>query len=182
MWVGLCLTRWGLLDEIVFKIFHEILHTETKLAAIIYYKSPSLDTRLNLCDELVAAAFPYLAGKPKPQIIRMWNGIREALRKLTPVRNALAHHNVGSMSEIQMVQQEDKIFRAKGSTTRMEIRLNQYQRLRDGNNLVKLVKDEELPSHYDSVQATIVQMNKIFVAIQKELQSKRVQQESQHKA
>jgi len=81
-----------------------------------------------------------------------------------------------------MVQQEDKIFRAKGSTTRMEIRLNQYQRLRDGNNLVKLVKDEELPSHYDSVQATIVQMNKIFVAIQKELQSKRVQQESQHKA
>lgn len=60
--VGFCITEWAHVDELIFDIFHQCVGP-LKQCAIIYYRTPGLEMRLGLTDEIVKAVLPKPARK-----------------------------------------------------------------------------------------------------------------------
>jgi hypothetical protein len=56
--VGSCITEWANVENVLFNICWRSIGCAVERAAIIYYRSPSIDTRLNLTDELVRSVLP----------------------------------------------------------------------------------------------------------------------------
>src|ERR1700677_1619276 len=53
MWMGYCIGAWASVDELGFRILWKTLGTTEQKAAIVYFRSPSLDIRVHLIDEIV---------------------------------------------------------------------------------------------------------------------------------
>jgi len=96
-WVGSCITAWAKVEEHLFQICAKALGAADERAAIVYYRTPSLDARLNLTDELVRTRFPKPArksgGHPPPDLKR-WDELRKDIGDLLSTRNRIAHHPV----------------------------------------------------------------------------------------
>jgi hypothetical protein len=58
MWIGHCISAWAKVEERLFKICWHSLRAPKTQAAIVYFRTPSLDARLSLVDELVKSALP----------------------------------------------------------------------------------------------------------------------------
>jgi hypothetical protein len=56
--IGNCITEWAAIEEQLFEICLMCLACPRDRAAIVYYRTPSIDARLHLADELVKAALP----------------------------------------------------------------------------------------------------------------------------
>jgi len=52
MWVGYCITAWAEVDDVLFCIFRDCVGPSEQ-CAIIYYKTPGLEARFSLIDEIV---------------------------------------------------------------------------------------------------------------------------------
>jgi hypothetical protein len=63
MMVGYCIAEWARVEDALFRIFQACLSIKAEQCAILYYRTPSLDTRLVLVDEIVKSVLPK---KPKP--------------------------------------------------------------------------------------------------------------------
>jgi hypothetical protein len=96
-WLGKCITAWALIEEHLFEICIASLAAERHRVAIVYYRTPTLDARLSLTDELVRTVLPLRdppdGGHDPPDTIT-WGNIRREIVGLLPVRNRLAHHPV----------------------------------------------------------------------------------------
>ena len=94
--IGKCIKEWAHVENELFEICVLALKVPRKQAAIIYYKSPSIDARLNLADELLPASLPP-PQRPKkdgghdPPLVSRWKKISGDIRELLPIRNLLAH-------------------------------------------------------------------------------------------
>jgi hypothetical protein len=95
MWVGYCITTWAEVEEQLFQICWKCLHCPKEQAAIVYYRTPSLDARVSLTDELVK----YILPKPERRSgghdhvsVKAWKQIERKFRSLLPTRNRIAHH------------------------------------------------------------------------------------------
>lgn len=78
-WVGYCITAWAGIDQRLFEIFWQILACSKNHASVIYYRINSMDTRLNLVDELVETTFPKRkSGEHKPDDLIAWNKLKTA--------------------------------------------------------------------------------------------------------
>jgi hypothetical protein len=96
-WVGKCITSWSRVEDHLFEICHKVLGCTKRRAAIVYYRTPTIDARLSLTDELLLSLLP----KKDPPIgghdhadVRAWNDIRKSIIALLPDRNRIAHHPV----------------------------------------------------------------------------------------
>jgi hypothetical protein len=94
--LGMCITEWAQIEEELFEICHAILRTRKEHTAIIYYRTPTLDSRLELAEELVTTMFPKpeSGAHPSPER-RIWKDIYDEVKNLLPKRNQLAHSPVG---------------------------------------------------------------------------------------
>jgi hypothetical protein len=96
-WVGKCITSWAQVEEHLFEICVTTLGAERHRVAIIYYRTPTLDARISLTDELARTVLPRRdppdGGHGHPDTI-MWGDVRRPIVGLLPVRNRLAHHPV----------------------------------------------------------------------------------------
>jgi hypothetical protein len=94
--LGQCITEWAHIEDHLFKICRDILGTATEHTAIIYYKTPSLEARLTLTDELIDTIFPPPeSGEHRHDDYRAWAKIIADIRQHAPTRNRLAHSPVG---------------------------------------------------------------------------------------
>jgi hypothetical protein len=95
MYVGFCITAWAKVEEHLFDTCQSVLNTSRKNAAIIYYKTPSINARISLIDELVRAALPPPRNGEQhhPDLIR-WKDINKGLTDLLKVRRQIAHQPV----------------------------------------------------------------------------------------
>jgi hypothetical protein len=97
MWVGNCITAWAGVEQHLFRICAKSLGTTDKRAAIIYYRTPTLDARLSLTDELVRTVLPkreqQSGGHDHPDV-KKWNQLRKDIGSLLPTRNKIAHHPI----------------------------------------------------------------------------------------
>jgi hypothetical protein len=95
--LGIAMTVWAQLDEQLFRTCAQILKAAEHHAAIVYYRTPTLDARLTLVDELVQTIFPgRKAGAHPHPSEKVWAAIGKEIRDELPIRNRLAHSPAAS--------------------------------------------------------------------------------------
>lgn len=99
--VGVCITEWANVDNELFRIFQKCVGPYDQ-CAIIYYRTPGLDARLNLTDEIVLSVLPpkdrESGGHDHPDV-KAWKTAREGFTQLLSIRRRIAHHPVQIRTE-----------------------------------------------------------------------------------
>ncbi len=91
--MGECIANWAHVEDRLFHYCWAVLGCTKQQAAIVYCKTPTIDSRLVLVTELLPTIFPEIPtnGHQGPYPIQIWTGIAEAMRKLLKTRNKIAH-------------------------------------------------------------------------------------------
>jgi len=151
MHVGYCIAEWAKVEEELFRICWQCLGSGARQAAVVYYRSPSLDTRLTLVDELVESVMPQAerksGGHPHP-VFKMWVQIKTELTNLKPIRNHLAHHPVTPWDFKVVGLTDDPV-----NVAWHEIETGYWERLRPHSKPYEPLKIEDLKAHRPAVQA-----------------------------
>jgi len=95
--IGRAITEWASVQDQLFAIVRLILRCSERHASIVFFRTPSIESRISLTDDLLKTVFPQTSDKPgsKPHPgYTVWTQIQKELRKETPLRNSLAHHPV----------------------------------------------------------------------------------------
>lgn len=104
--VGACITQWADVEEELFEICLACLGCPRERAAIVYYRTPTIDTRLKLVDELIEAVFPKpdrpSGGHVHPDIKR-WRRIRTSFETALRTRSRIAHQPMATRSELRNI-------------------------------------------------------------------------------
>jgi hypothetical protein len=97
--VGYCITDWALVEEELFGILHDVLGVSDERAAIIYLRTPTIEGRLSLINEIVPTTFPKTEpknGRHQHKDLDMRDSILKEIRSLLSTRNRLAHSPVNA--------------------------------------------------------------------------------------
>lgn len=142
--LGRAVTGWADLEAVLFEITHSVLGCTKEQAAIIFYRTPTMDSRLTLTNDLVHAYFPkHEPGEQPDGRIKRWKEIQAEIRDHLPVRNRLAHHPVGPVVDIYET--------ADGKENRIEIRPASYislsEHLRKRDQGPAILGIEEVRAH-----------------------------------
>ena len=94
MMLGYCIAAWADVDDLLFRIFRDCIGPYEQ-CAIIYYKTPGLEARFSLTDEIVRSVLP----KKKPGAhdhpsVKAWDKAIKPRQDLLSQRRRLAHHPV----------------------------------------------------------------------------------------
>jgi hypothetical protein len=95
--VGEAITNWADIDEQLFHTCHRIIGTTMERASIIYYRTPSLEARLNLTNDLMITALPRRARKSGGHVhesVVKWKKLSNDVHRALQIRNQLAHSPV----------------------------------------------------------------------------------------
>jgi hypothetical protein len=97
MFLGMCITEWSNVEIHLFDICKAILKTTQEHTAIIYYRTPTLDSRLELTTEIVGTVLQLKAdnGQHVHDDASQWNKLSQRIKDVFPIRNQLAHSPVG---------------------------------------------------------------------------------------
>jgi hypothetical protein len=92
--VGRCIKAWANVEDGVFKLCAFALQAPAKQVAIVYFRTPTLDARLELTSELMLSVLPQRArqsGGHDHSDVKRWNTLVADIKNLLPTRNMLAH-------------------------------------------------------------------------------------------
>ncbi len=91
--VGKAITDWAHLEEELFGIVGVILGCDIELAAIVFYRTSTIESRLTLTSDVLEARFPkHKAGEHPNPSLKAWKELQKDIRDALPIRNRLAHH------------------------------------------------------------------------------------------
>jgi hypothetical protein len=96
MMEGQCISEWAVTDEVLFLLCHRVLRCAVEHAAIVYYRTPTIDARLSLVSDLIRSVTPKPRrdGEHAHPDQRTWNEIEKEFRDLLSIRNRIAHEPV----------------------------------------------------------------------------------------
>lgn len=90
--VGMAITGWANLDNELFTTCARIIGCSPRRAAVIYYRTPTIDSRLTLADDLIATVYPTTkSGKHPHPGHKKWTLLSREIRDALKVRNRMAH-------------------------------------------------------------------------------------------
>jgi hypothetical protein len=89
--VGLCITRWALVDRQLFRLFRLGIGARVDRAALLYYGQNSIGQRLSQIDALLSAA---LVETGQDAYRDDWQALRRRAAELLSTRNIVAHQPV----------------------------------------------------------------------------------------
>jgi hypothetical protein len=95
--IGLCITAWSRIEAMLFDLCQHALGASSQATAIVFYRTPTLDTRINLCDELLRTILPTPErknGGHEHMLAGEWRRIKKTLQDLMPERNFMAHKGI----------------------------------------------------------------------------------------
>ncbi len=96
MTIGYCIAAWADVDDILFQIFSDCIGPRDQ-SAIIYFKTPGLEARFSLTDEIVKSVLPEperkSGGHDHPSVIA-WKKAIDGYQDLLSTRRRIAHHPV----------------------------------------------------------------------------------------
>jgi hypothetical protein len=101
MEIGKCIAAWARVDDELFQVFRHCVGP-LEQSAIIYYRTPGLETRLALTDELVESVLPKRerkSGGHDPLEVGAWKNACASFRTLLATRQRIAHHPVAVRQE-----------------------------------------------------------------------------------
>jgi hypothetical protein len=146
--VGRSVTAWSRLEDQLFLILLQALLIHGKLVAILFYRTPTLDGKLSLVDEIVRAVLPLRTppngGKEHPSV-KIWMALQKDIKALLPERNAIAHDAPFSEGVSMKADEEGDLVIEHTDETKFGIRVSDLQRLRSGAD--RVVTEERLLHH-----------------------------------
>jgi hypothetical protein len=159
-WIGHCITAWADLEERLFEILWQCLSCPQARAAIVYYKTPSIDARLTLTDELVRSVLPKTeSGKQPHPDLKAWNDIRLEITTELAVRRRIAHRPVREAKLIFDLT-ATQAFRGKHQVemSYYEIYVSEHEALRGKGGNPKPLHFESLLDHQTAVGSTVARL------------------------
>jgi hypothetical protein len=155
MMLGYCISAWADVDELLFRIFRDCIGPYEQ-CAIIYYKTPGLEARFSLTDEIVKSVLPKkLPGEHDHPSVQAWNRTISGRDELLGTRRRIAHHPVAVRMRIHgssMLGQMQVGVTPLGSMgTRfswVELYMSEHEKLRGRKADLPPIKYEDLEKHY----------------------------------
>lgn len=92
---GRCISAWADIEASLFDLCHLALRTSHEVAAVVYYRTPTVDARLSLTDELLATLLPQREkrnGGHDHHSIKEWKTVRKRIKDCLAIRRSIAHH------------------------------------------------------------------------------------------
>lgn len=91
--MGQAISHWAKVEAYLFKICRAALGTTSQRAGIVYTRTPTLESRRTLVNDLLATILPQRPqnGGKEHADAREWKSITEAMQALIPTRNHIAH-------------------------------------------------------------------------------------------
>jgi hypothetical protein len=154
--IGKCIKEWAHVENELFEICVLALKAPRRQAAIIYYRSPSIDTRLRLANELLQASLPP-PERPKEDgghdhsLLIQWKKINGDISDLLPTRNQLAH------APVRQVTSDAQLPLAQGARvvtflpTWLEVATSANEELRGGAKK-EPVREDKLPDQLKKIE------------------------------
>jgi hypothetical protein len=98
-WVGYSITAWAKVEEGLFELCWRSLGSSEERAAIVYFRIPGINGRIQLVDELVKTVLPKPERKDGGHShtdIEAWEKLRKRIvTNELPTRRRIAHHPAG---------------------------------------------------------------------------------------
>lgn len=174
-WMGLCISRWSYTEDILFGLTQIVLGIPKELVAIIYYRTPSLESRLALVKELVTATLPQperKSGAHKHALEARLEAVLKEIRDLIPARNALAHHQIKTRRAIPIY---DEAGRLANEPRFLTVEASENERAR-GRKMHEPIKLQDMKAHYEAVEAARFSLFKFQAALLVWRQQERLRQ------
>jgi hypothetical protein len=160
MMVGYCIAEWAKVDNELFLIFRDCVGPYEQ-SAIIYYKTPGLDARFSLTDEIVRSVLPKPARKSgghQHHSVKAWGTAIKGYQELLAARRRIAHHPVAIRMQPLVFS---SVFNSatlgsvtiSGAPSWYEIYVNQHERLRGKSSDLPALRADDLRCHFRSVGA-----------------------------
>lgn len=182
-WVGICIKEWAKVEAHLFEVCHAVLKAERVQVAIIYYRTPTLDTRLTLADELlqtiVAATAPKERARKLRELAKVWKQLLADTRELLPTRNLLAHAPVHSVFHTEWEQSEGADEVEMVDSHWLEVATSEVERLR--GRPARAIRDDQLPEHFNGVCAISQRLRDLVPRLQQMQRARRVPRKSRHR-
>jgi hypothetical protein len=165
--VGRCIKAWARVESGLFEICAFVLKAPREQAAVIYYRTPSIDTRLELTHELVRFVMPQRERKEgghDAPIVSKWNELRSAIKEMLPARNALAHHPVRQQQPITVgisLRDKERPPRVVVGAPWLELAMSAEEELRQRGKK-EPIKHADLPGHLTSVRSLAVRLDDFY--------------------
>jgi hypothetical protein len=154
MYVGFCITAWANVEEHLFRICARVLNTAEERAAIVYYRTPTLDTRLQLTDELVRTVLPKRTrksgGHDHPDVIA-WNDLKNDIKNELSTRSRIAHNPVSDRRFLPPPK-EGELRGLLHLYSWLEIYVSDAEKLRGRHDDIQPLRVDDLSSHCTTVQ------------------------------
>lgn len=157
--LGRCITIWAFVEEKLFDLCLMTLKAPKKQTAIVYYRTPTIDSRLALVEELIAAVLPIKnPGEHSTPTEIEWDKVAKEFRLLLPERNAMAHF---PMKEIFLpIDNYQAIARPDyRQPSKFSMRPHKNERLRKEPK-IQSMEAEKLPEHYERVNLLVRNLSK----------------------
>jgi hypothetical protein len=166
--VGQCITQWSEIENELFRLCHLSLRCTLRRAAIVYYRTPSIEGRIALTDELINSLLPQRDKKDgghDHQSVKEWNNIISEIRSLLPKRNMIAHSPIQPV-QIDIMMMSDAPFSGRFRKVREEYMVVSYRskaEIARGKAKQITLSPQDLLNHYTSVK-TLVKTLSLFRA------------------
>ncbi len=161
MMMGYCIAEWARVEDNLFAICHAALSCPKQQAAVVYYRTPQLDARFSLVDELVRLVLPkHISGQPMHDDLKHWDAILKKFRTLTPMRNKVAHHPVAPRSASEFYS--DVSYIDVPPECWFEIYEGANEQLRGRSNTPIALKLKDLQEHSVKVSEASTSLYKFF--------------------
>lgn len=92
MWIGKCIKRWAGIEDQLFSICQWALQIDRKLTSIVFFRTPTLESRLTLTSDLMQARLLLTKKNPgehDPPLLKKFGCLMERIRERLAFRNAL---------------------------------------------------------------------------------------------
>jgi hypothetical protein len=156
MVIGYCVAAWAQVDDKLFRIFRDCLGPYDQ-SAVIYYRTPGLDIRFTLTDEIVKTTLLPSWERPgsRDRRIKAWRAVYLEFDKLLSTRRRIAHQPVRT--------EPPKIgMRIGDPLTAFEIYVSRHEALRDSARKLPPVSLNDLLIHRQAVNALSDRLQAFF--------------------
>jgi hypothetical protein len=174
--IGQCIAEWARVDDELFRIFRDCVGPYEQ-CAIIYYRTPGLNVRLGLTDEIVRSVLPNRQKNSKQRdhpYVTEWKEIYKEFDSLLGIRRRIAHHPV-EIKQMPMAfgfgEAGDRVgfdqgpfgdFSAQWPESWFEIYVSQHERLRKKAAGLTPLLVTDLRAHLFATGALSSRLRKFF--------------------
>jgi hypothetical protein len=180
-WVGVCIKEWANIEKGLFDICSFVLAADPKHVSIIYYRTPSLEGRLSLTNDLLQSFFPKTPGEHDHPKMIIWTNILGEIRDLVSARNFLAHSPITHQISVK-VQLDQNLSSGKiiGHDSWLEVATSANEKLKTG--VSKSLRVDDLPAHHSAVRALWKRLVEFSENLKSEPSSKSSAQNAPHQS